>query len=89
MRYDQKPVHRKIIVPWYDSETACLGMILIMVLVFLFALAGISVAGESAEHHHKIWLPILLLITSGIVIISIAVRLFKRFRHRYNKDLHF
>ena len=89
MRYDQKPVHRKIIVPWYDSEVACLSIICAMILVFLFALAGISAAGETAEYHSKLWLPILLLFMSGAVIVSTAIRLFKRFSRRFNQDLHF
>ena len=89
MRYDTKPVHRKIIVPWYDTESACFSVLLIMVLVFMLALAGISVSGESAEYHHKIWLPILLLVLSGLVIVSTTVRLFKRLRRRFNKGLNF
>lgn len=89
MRYDTKPVHRRIIAPWYDSESACYGVMIFMVLVFLFALAGISVAGESAEHHQKIWLPILLMVLSGLVIVSTAVRLSKRIRRRFNKGLNF
>jgi hypothetical protein len=60
-----------------------------MGLVFLFALTGISVAGESAEHHQMIWLPILLMVLSGLVIVSTAFRLIKRLRRRFNKGLNF
>ena len=87
MRYDQKPVHRKLIVPWHDTETTCLLIIVFMLAVFLFAIAGISVAGESVAHRDKIWLPILLLILSASVIISTAVRLVKRFRYRHSDHL--
>jgi hypothetical protein len=87
MRYDEKPIYRKLIVPWYDNQKICLLLILLMFLVFLFALAGISIAGESPKHRPMIWLPILLLVMSASVIISTAVRLIKRIRYRFSKDL--
>ena len=87
MRYDEKPVHRKLIVPWHDNRLTCLIVIVSMLAVFLFALAGISAAGESPMRHKVIWLPILLMGLSASVIISTAVRLFKRYRHRFPKDL--
>lgn len=87
MRYDEKPIYRKLIVPWYDSQKICLVVILLMLLVFLFALAGVSIVGESPEHRTKIWLPTLLLVMSASVIISTAARLIKRIRYRFSKDL--
>jgi len=87
MRYDEKPIYRKLIVPWYDTQKICLFVILLMLLVFLFALAGVSIAGEIPEHRTRIWLPILLIVLSASVIISTAVRLIKRFRYRFSKDL--
>ena len=87
MRYDEKPVHRKLIVPWFDSQLTCLVVIVSMLVVFLFALSGITAAGESPIRHKVIWLPILLMGLSASVIISTAVRLFKRFKHRFAKGL--
>ena len=87
MRYDEKPIYRKLIVPWYDTQKTCLLVILLMFLVFLFALAGVSIAGESPQHRTMIWLPILLLVMSASVIISTAFRLIKRIRYRFSKDL--
>jgi hypothetical protein len=87
MRYDERPVHRRLIVPWYDNRLTCLGVILIMLAVFLFALAGISAAGESPIRYKVIWLPVLLMGLSASVIISTAVRLFNRFKHRFPTDL--
>ena len=87
MRYDERPVHRKLIVPWYDNQFTCLAVILCMVVVFLFALSGISVAGESPIRHKVIWLPVSLMGLSAAVIVSTAVRLFKRIRHRFAKGL--
>lgn len=87
MRYDERPVHRKLIVPWYDSRLTCLVVILSMLLVFLFALSGISAAGESPIRNKVIWLPILLMGLSASVIVSTTVRLFKRLKHRFPKNL--
>ena len=48
MLYDQNPVHRKLITPWYDSRTVCLVVILSMLLVFLFALVGVFLSWENS-----------------------------------------
>ena len=85
MRLDQNPVFRKVIVPWYDSETACFTLMAIMGVVFLFGLVGLSVARETPDHHDHIWVPISLLLMSGGVIISLAIRLGKRYLHRFSK----
>jgi hypothetical protein len=87
MLYDQKPVHRKLIVPWYDSQATCLFVLAFMIFVFLFAGMGISVAGEHLEFRNKIWLPVFLLILSGSVIVLTSIRLFKRWKHRFSNNL--
>jgi uncharacterized integral membrane protein len=89
MRYDQKPIYRKLIVPWYDSETVCVIVIVFMLLVFFFSLAGVSVASENVEHHPHLWLPIILVLLSSAVIISTVIRLVKRYRYRHSKGLNF
>ncbi|MEJ2472884.1 MAG: hypothetical protein P8Y74_03210 [Desulfobacterales bacterium] len=86
MLYDQNPVHRKLITPWYDSRTVCLVVILSMLLVFLFALVGVFLAWENSLYLEMIWLPALLALLSGIVILSTTVRLIKRWKHRYAKN---
>jgi hypothetical protein len=87
MLYDQNPVHRKLIIPWYDSQATCLFVLVFMLLVFLFAGLGISVAGEIVEFRDKIWLPVLLLILSGSVIVLTSIRLVKRWKHRLSNNL--
>jgi len=86
MLYDQNPVHRKLITPWYDSRTVCLVVILSMLLVFLFALVGVLLAWENSLFREMIWLPALLALLSGIVILSTTVRLIKRWKYRYAKN---
>jgi hypothetical protein len=89
MRYDEKPVHRTLIVPWYDTKAVCLFVIVFMSVVFLFGIVGISVAGESESLQGKIWLPILLVVMSAVTIISTVIRLYRRFRYRLSKDVDF
>ncbi len=85
MLIEKKLFFRKVIVPWYDSETACLIVIVFMFLVCLFGFAGISVARENVEYHKHIWIAVLLVVLSGVVVVSTAIRLIKRFTSRHSK----
>jgi len=85
MRIDQNPLFRKVIVPWYDSESACYIVIFFMVLVFLFGFAGISSTRENIAYHEYVWVPVLLVLMSGGVIISTTIRLIKRYSRRFSK----
>ncbi len=85
MLIEQKSFFRKVIIPWYDSETACLILIVFMFLVCLFGFAGISVARENVEYNQNIWIAALLVVLSGVVIISTTIRLIKRFTSRHSK----
>jgi hypothetical protein len=87
---DQSVVHRKVVVPWYDTEAVCYLTIFLLFLVFLFAVTGITVASEDPGYHRHVWIPILLLILTSGVMISVAVRLVRRyvsrFQNRYLKE---
>ena len=85
MRLHKNPVFRKVIVPWYDSETAGLIVIAFMLLIFLFGLAGIAVARDTLEYNGYIWVPVLLMIMSGTVMVSTIIRLIKRYSLRFSK----
>ncbi|MEJ2656013.1 MAG: hypothetical protein P8012_02305 [Desulfobacterales bacterium] len=85
MRIDQNPLFRKSIIPWYDSEAACIGIIIFMIIVFFFGCIGISVAREEAEFHGYVWIAVLLVVLSGGVILSTTVRLIKRHTRRSSK----
>ncbi len=85
MLIERKPFFRKVIIPWYDSETACLIVIVFMSLVCLFGFAGISVARENVEYHKHIWTAVLLVVLSGVVVVSTTIRLIKRFTSRHSK----
>ncbi len=79
MRLDPKPIYRKVIIPWYDSRTACAIMIALMSFVLIFSLTGISAARETPEYREHIWVPVLLVLMSAEVILSTVIRLIKRY----------
>ncbi len=70
MRYDEKPIYRRLIVPWFDSEAACFFVIFFMVVILWFSLMGIYVAYEKVEYHSHIWVPFLLILMSTWVLVS-------------------
>lgn len=82
MKLDQNPVFRKIIVPWYDSAPVCWVLIVTMIVVFLFGISGIDVIQKSPEYRNHIWVPLMLIILSGLVGISTFLRLSRRYFHR-------
>lgn len=66
-----------------DSKAACFAIITFMLLVFLFGIAGIVEAGKKIEYHGYIWVPILLVLMSGGIIVSTTIRLIRRYSSRY------
>ena len=74
----RSPVFRKAIIPWYHSKTAYGISITFMLLVFLFGLAGISVAREKIQYSGYIWVPIVLVVLSGAIAIANTIRLIRR-----------
>ena len=86
MRLDQRnPVYRKVIVPWWDSEVACLLVIIFMFVVFLFGMMGISVAHESLEYRPFVWVPVTVVVLSAFVILSTTIRLIRRYMNLKRK----
>ncbi len=86
MPLNQNPLFRKVIAPWYDTEKACYIVIVFMFLVLLFGIAGISAASEKTEYNDYIWVPVLLLVMSAGVIVSISIRLIKRYIYQSSKQ---
>ena len=79
--FDETPVFRKIIVPWYDTDLACTVTLIFLVAVFLFACCGLSAALElTGGYIPFIGVPCFLLIISAAGIISITLRLIHRNR---------
>ncbi len=89
MRLDQKsPIFGRVIVPWYDSEAACLAMIVFMVALLWFGILGIWTARENGEFYswEYIWVPIFIVAASSGVIISTTIRLIKRVAYKFAKQ---
>lgn len=78
MRLDSKPVYRKVISPWYDSESLCFCVIMLMSLVLLFSIVGISVAGAHPVWSVYMWVPVFLAGLSAWVLFTTTVRLVRR-----------
>ena len=85
MRLDPNPSFRKVIVPWYDSETICVALMALMIFVFLFSLIGISLAADQAAYRPHVWIPTTLLFLSAFVIVSLLLRLIRKFAARFLK----
>jgi hypothetical protein len=85
MTIQPKPMFRKAIYPFYDSEKACIIIFIVMLLILLFGIAGMSAAREEAQYAGHIWVPALLSALSLAVLISTSVRLIKHYRDRISK----
>jgi ABC-type Na+ efflux pump permease subunit len=78
MPADKNPVFRKAVIPWYNSTTAHIIVVLFMLVVVLFAAAGLAVARENPDYQGYIWVPALLLAMSVAIIATAVIRLIKR-----------
>ncbi len=85
MTIKPKPMFRKAIYPFYDSEKACIIIFIIMLLMLLFGIAGMSAASEDVQYAGYIWVPALLSILSLTVLISTSVRLIRHYLDRISK----
>lgn len=77
----QNPLFRKVILPWYDTDAACILTGVFMLIVFAFSFAGISVALETPEGRRHLWVPCMLLILSTLVMTTIIFRMVRRRTH--------
>jgi len=82
MPSDKNPVFRKPHIPWYQSKTAYYIKLAFMLAVFLVGLVGISVSREFEAYNGYIWVPALLVILSGCLIIAYIIRLIRRYTSR-------
>lgn len=78
MLYNKNRLSRKVYIPWYDADFICFTVIFFMALIFLFGVSGIVVALEKVEYNEHVWVPCVLVIVSGFVMISIITRIVKR-----------
>ena len=81
----KSPVFRKAVIPWYNSKTVYIIVIVFLLLVFLFAMVGISVSRENPAYNGYVWVPIVLLVLSAGTIITTIVRLIYRSTRKSTK----
>ena len=86
MKIDPNPLFRKVIAPWYDSNSACWILLVAMLAIALFSGVGISVARSRPDYHHHLWVPVTLLLLSLIAVGSVVYRLIKRHYDRQLQD---
>ncbi len=79
MPSEKTPVFRKPVIPWYQSKTAYSLTIAFMLVVLFVGLVGISVTREYEAYNGYIWVPALLVILSGCLIITNIIRLIRRY----------
>lgn len=85
MPSNKSPVFRKEIIPWYNSNTAYIIMIVFLLLVLLFAIVGILVTRDDPAYNSYVWVPIILLVLSSGIIITTIARLLKRYTRKSAK----
>ena len=87
MASDKNPVFRKAIIPWYHSKKIYALVILLLFLVFLFGIVGISAARETEKYQAYIWVPVVLVVMTGTLIITITIRLIRRSLTRFSSRI--
>ena len=78
MRLDHSPSFRKVVIPWHDSDLFCMVISVLMALVFSFSRIGLRIASEVEDYHSHGWVPLLLIILSGIVLATNIIRILTR-----------
>lgn len=86
MRLTQNPLFRRTITPWYDSDAACITVLVFTFLVAGFSFVGINVAEGDAAFRSYVWLPMLLLLLSLAVCASTLIRLVQRFQGQFGDE---
>jgi len=86
MKLAQNPSFRKVVIPWHDSDLFCIAFSVIMALVFSFGRIGLRLASEIEEYHGYGWVPILLMVLSGIVLAANIIRILTRMVSRRSEE---
>jgi hypothetical protein len=82
MRAGKAPLFRNVIVPWYDADTVCYSIMVLMVVILIFSIFGIAAAREVPAYRRYVWVPLLLAMMSAGVLASTIVRLVRRNTNR-------
>ena len=86
MRLDPNPLFRRVIAPWYDSNLACWILLVAMLLIALFSVTGVVVACQNPDFHSRVWVPLSMLVLCLFVLLSVGLRLLRRYTARGIQD---
>jgi uncharacterized membrane protein len=86
MKLAQNPFFRKAVTPWHDSDLFCIAVAAVMALVFSFGRIGLRVASGMEAYHGYGWVPILLMVLSGIVLGANIIRILIRMAGRRSDE---
>jgi len=86
MKLTQNPSFRKVLLPWYDSDLFCIMISIFMALVFGFSGVGFRVALEQDEYQGHCWVPLVLMVLSGIVLATNLIRVLTRMVRRRSEE---
>jgi len=78
------PVFRKAFLPWYDTNAACVIVLILMAAVMAFGLEGVRIARNIEQYQGYAWVPMLLVFFSGSIGVSVLFRMVKRYRDRFS-----
>ncbi len=81
----QPKMHRKMIVPWYDSGKAIVFSILLLMFILAFGVVGMIVAQENTQYKSFFGMPLSIVLMSGYAFLSMVVRLLIR-RSKVSKE---
>lgn len=76
---NSSPFFRKAITPWYQSKLAYMIIIVVMLGFFFFGIAGLGVTREVAAYRSYAWVPILLMVLSGALVVTTMIRLIQSY----------
>jgi hypothetical protein len=85
VQIEQSPLFRKKISHWYESRIVCFFLIIFMDAVFMFSAAGVTTARDISEYQRYIWLPIFLMLMSGVVMLSLSLRIIRELIQEHPK----
>ena len=86
MRLDQSPSFRKVATPWHDSNLFHAIVALLMLVVFLFGNIGFRITLDNEAYWGYRWVPLLVMILSGLVLAINLTRLTFRLLRRFSED---
>jgi len=79
---NSSPVFRKAFLPWYDTNTACVALLIWMFAILGFGIEGVRIASKIGQYNGYAWIPVLLIMLSSSVCVSVLFRMAKRYRDR-------